>query len=288
MTFSATRWFARKGQEFQKIRGIVNFYSWARSKIRHGGLIFLPDEDILQKVMTDLHLSSMQSHHYYLQELLNNEEMRSQYEEMSLKYDVKKYKNWKHRVTAFPGNVAIYYALIRELKPKIIVETGTATGSMTSYLLAALNKNNHGRLISLDLPPVSGRLTMNLSLPQNEVGYWIPESYRDRWTYILGDSKITLPKVMAEEQVDFFIHDSLHTRSHMLFEYSVARALMRDGSIIASDDVLWNNSFDDFLMMNRLSGWCPNSNPNLGVAINKFDKFETEVGTGISYGAAHR
>ena len=68
----------------------------------------------------------------------------------------------------------------------------------------------------------------------------------------------------------------------MLFEYSVARALMREGAIIASDDVLWNNSYDDFLMMNRLSGWSPNGNPNLSVTINRFDKFETDIGIGIS------
>jgi predicted O-methyltransferase YrrM len=192
------------------------------------------------------------------------------------------YKDWNQRVTSFPGNVAIYYALVRELKPDLIVETGTATGSMTSYILAALNRNQNGRLISLDLPPVSGKLTMDLSLPQEEVGYWIPNAYKERWTYLPGDSKVTLPRVMADEKVDFFIHDSLHTRTHMLFEYSVARALMPQGAIIASDDVLWNNSFDDFLMMNRLTGWAPNSNPNLAITINEFDKLETEIGIGIS------
>jgi hypothetical protein len=123
---------------------------------------------------------------------------------------------------------------------------------------------------------------MDLNLPQAEVGYWIPEAYKARWTHVVGDSKVTLPRIMAEEKVDFFIHDSLHTRSHMLFEYSVARALMREGAVIASDDVLWNNSFDDFLMMNRLFGWSPNSNPNLAVTINQFDKFESDIGIGIS------
>lgn len=282
MTFSATRLIARQAQKNAHIRAFVNSISRVRARIRQGGLTFIKDEDVLQAVLKAMQKVQTNTHQYYINELLSDENMERQYEAMRIKYNAKKYKNWEHRVKASPGNVSIYYALVRELKPNRIVETGTATGSMTSYLLAALNKNKCGQLTSLDLAPISGKLTMDLSLPQNEVGYWIPEVYKDRWTYIPGDSKVTLPRVMVDEKVDFFIHDSLHTRSHMLFEYAVARSLMREGAIIASDDVLWNNSFDDFLMLNRLTSWSPNGNPNIAVAINQFDKFETDIGTGIS------
>lgn len=282
MTFLIARWLARQSQRNDRLHTLVNSFSWARAKIRHGGMIFSKDTEILKTVMKAVGKTPIKSHLHYLQELKDDVAMRLQFEEMSARHNITKYENWNHRVEAFPGNVAIYYALVRELKPSVIVETGTATGSMTSYLLAALNKNKHGRLISLDLPPMSGKLTMNFGLQREEIGYWIPEAYRDRWAYIVGDSKLTLPKVMAEEKVDFFIHDSLHTRTHMLFEYSVARALMSERAIIASDDVLWNNGFDDFLMANRLFGWAPNSNPNLAVTVNKFDKFEAEVGIGIT------
>jgi hypothetical protein len=67
----------------------------------------------------------------------------------------------------------------------------------------------------------------------------------------------------------------------MLFEYSVARVLMPLGSIIASDDVLWNNSFDDFLMTNKLRGYSPYSNPNIAVTVNSFDAFEVEQGLDV-------
>ena len=39
-----------------------------------------------------------------------------------------KYQNWYDRIFNNQANVLLYYALIRELKPKIIVETGTAQG----------------------------------------------------------------------------------------------------------------------------------------------------------------
>jgi predicted O-methyltransferase YrrM len=282
MTYSFMRWAARQSQKKNTLRSAVNLLSKIRTKVRQGGLTFLRDEDLLEIVMKNMKKEQSRSHHHYVQELKDNKIIRNQYDLMCEKYKVKKYKSWEHKLDSFPGNIAVYYGLIRELKPNIIVETGTATGSMTSYLLAALNKNNNGRLISLDLPPVSGKLTMDLTLSNAEVGYWIPDAYKDRWTYLLGDSKITLPRVMVAEKVDFFIHDSLHTRSHMLFEYSVARVLMPEGGIIASDDILWNNSYDNFLMINGLTGWAPNSNPNIGVTINKFDKFETKIGTGIS------
>ena len=86
---------------------------------------------------------------------------------------------------------------------------------------------------------------------------------------------------MPEETVDVFIHDSLHTRTHMVFEYAVARALLRPGALILSDDVLWNNGFDDFLMLNELTGYAPFCNSNIAGVMNCFDAFETEVGTGI-------
>ena len=69
------------------------------------------------------------------------------------KRGINKYFNWEDRVLNNPSNVLIYYALIRELKPKLIVETGTASGSMTSFILSALSKNKTGKLISIDLPP---------------------------------------------------------------------------------------------------------------------------------------
>lgn len=281
MTFKILREIGRRGQKTVALRSIAEIFSKVRCDIRSGGLKFISDQDIFTKILNETGRKEVNGFDFYVGELVENETLARQFTNMCIKYGATKYRSWEEKISRFPGNVAIYYALVREVCPRVVVETGTATGSMTSYILAALNKNNIGRLISIDIPPVSGQLTMDISLSEGDIGYWIPDSYKDRWRYLVGDAKLLLPRVLVDEQVDFFVHDSLHTRSHMMFEYSVARALMSAGSIIASDDVLWNNSFDDFLMTNRLRGYAPFSNPNLGIVVNTFDKFETDEGLNI-------
>ena len=73
-----------------------------------------------------------------------------------------------------------------------------------------MHKNNNGRLISIDIPSQAGKLTMETNLASKEVGKLIPDVYRDRWELHLGDAKELLPKLLLENEVDVFIHDSLH------------------------------------------------------------------------------
>lgn len=176
------------------------------------------------------------------------------------------------------GNVSVFYALVRELQPGVAVETGTASGLMTSWMLAALARNGRGRLLSIDLPPRNGELTMEMTLSDSDVGYLVPQEYRGAWIRIAGDAKLHLPRVLADEPVDLFVHDSLHTRTHMLFELHVARALMRPGACIVSDDVLWNSAFFSFVDAHRLRSLGCISNPNVGVTRNEFDTYELDIG----------
>jgi predicted O-methyltransferase YrrM len=46
--------------------------------------------------------------------------------------------------------------------------------------------------------------------------------------------------------VDMFIHDSLHTYEHMVWEYRVAFPQIRPGGLLVSDDALWNAAFPEF------------------------------------------
>jgi len=179
------------------------------------------------------------------------------------------------------GNLVTYYGLIRELRPSIVVETGTSAGESAGMILAALNKNKNGKLISINLPAVAGQLTMEATVRPTEVGCMIPERYRDRWEYVCGDAKEFLPKILAQNRADIFIHDSLHTRTHMLYELNVARALLPEGGVIISDDVLWNKAFVRFLESHNLYGVACESNPNLAVTVNSFDDYEKSIGLGI-------
>ncbi|MFL6007370.1 MAG: O-methyltransferase [Gaiellaceae bacterium] len=153
-----------------------------------------------------------------------------------------------------PSAGAFLYALVRDLRPNTIVETGTASGISTTYLLAALARNGGGRLVSIDLPfvQVGGDELLRPVVPgssispgdssplppSKEPGWAIPVALRDRWEVRLGDSRELLPALMNElGEIDIFFHDSLHTREHMLFEFQTAWPNLRRGGILAADDV---------------------------------------------------
>jgi hypothetical protein len=77
---------------------------------------------------------------------------------------------------------------------------------------------------------------------------------------------------------DIFIHDSLHTTTHQTFEYETARSLMRNNTVIASDDIRANDSFPNFLRLHNLRGYAPLRQTNFGITVNQFDPYEIECG----------
>ena len=260
------------------------FSSWGKfaQKVFQTRHTILPRSDYYEAVLRLCGISPRKALSDYRDELLKNDLVRRNYvgaiEEGRLE---KKYRVYEEKIGRNEGNVVNYYALIREFQPNVVVETGTAAGSMTAWVLAALEANVKGKLISIDLPPVKGKLAMDLTITKADVGFLVPREYHHRWEYLLGDAKVMLPRVCAENEVDVFIHDSLHTRTHMLFEYNVARCLMKPNKVILSDDILWNRSFFDFVRSHKLRSLGCISNPNLGMTVNKFDDYELGVGTGI-------
>ncbi|MHC4655649.1 MAG: class I SAM-dependent methyltransferase [Planctomycetota bacterium] len=218
---------------------------------------------------------------YYRDELMSDKLLEETYlRATDFNKDLKIEKTFG-KVIKRENYVTNYYALIRERKPKIVVETGTADGCLTGWILSAMHKNNCGKLLSIDIPPQKGKLTMATSLSADNVGHLIPNAYHDRWEYHAGDAKELLPKLLIENVVDIFIHDSLHTRTHMLFEYNCARALMRPGTIIISHDILWNGAFFSFVASHNMKGFSSISGPNLGLTVNEFDPYEERIGLGV-------
>jgi predicted O-methyltransferase YrrM len=263
------------------LRPIVTALARWRARRRGGGVVYVNDDDLLTLLVGGTGRACTRSFGDYLRELREDEPLRRTFEDVKARYQLERDGDWDARLTRLPGNAVLFYALVRELQPELTVETGTARGSMTSWILAALERNAKGRLISIDLPAVAGQLAMSISVAPEDTGCFIPEAYRRRWDYRMGDAKVLLPQVMAEQAVDLFIHDSLHARTHMVFEYAVARALMREGSVIVSDDIGWNNGYVDFLALHRLTGYAPFSNPNISAFVNMFDAAERALGLGI-------
>lgn len=141
----------------------------------------------------------------------------------------------------YAKKVVLQYALVRAAKPKVILETGVASGVSTAYLLLALKNNGQGTLNSIELGDTA-------YLPPGRAPGWIvPEWLRDRWTMHIGDSRALLtPLAKQLAPLDFYIHDSLHTYDHMKFEFEQAIPFLKSGGILIADDALWNPAFPEF------------------------------------------
>ncbi len=171
----------------------------------------------------------------------------------------------QHQLWDRQGYRLLFYLLVRKYKPDVIVETGVGRGVSSAYILCAMQENDKGHLYSIDLPPESAavdevnegdhvrhQLADGQRHKHYEVGYFVPEFLRNRWTLTLGDARKHLPPLLEKlERIDIFYHDSLHTYDHMTFEFETAWPHLRDGGLLLSDDVLWNRAFFDICKQKR-------------------------------------
>ena len=141
----------------------------------------------------------------------------------------------------YAKKVLVQYAAIRAFTPNVVVETGVAGGVCTSYVLLALQKNGRGKLHSIEVGDPK------YLPPGKQPGWIVPDWLRDNWDLRIGDSRALLPQLLSERAViDVFIHDSLHTYDHMLWEFRAAYPWLRAGGLLISDDAVWNSAFSEF------------------------------------------
>jgi hypothetical protein len=125
--------------------------------------------------------------------------------------------------------------------PSAVVETGVAHGVTTRIVLEALMRQGRGHLWSVDLPfPFDHRL-------HGETAVVVPQSCRERWTYVEGTSRKRLPGVVkGADEVNVFIHDSLHTARNTLFEMEQVARAMPAGGVMLVDDIKSHAGFSAF------------------------------------------
>jgi len=132
------------------------------------------------------------------------------------------------------------YAIARLMKPKTVVETGVCYGVTSAHLLTALERNDNGRLCSIDLPPLGKN-------NNDYVGWLVPEDLQKRWTLRRGTSRKLLGPVLKElGPVDLFVHDSLHTYKNMRMEFEMVWPHLTGGGVLIADDIEGNNAFQEF------------------------------------------
>jgi hypothetical protein len=90
-----------------------------------------------------------------------------------------------------------WYAMVRALKPQLVLETGIKHGLGSLVLLRALQRNaqegSPGRLISLDMDPFSG--------------WVVPERLRSNWETVFASTFDGLEPALEGREVDLFICD---------------------------------------------------------------------------------
>ena len=140
------------------------------------------------------------------------------------------------------------YVVCKALNPAHVVETGVAYGVTSAYILRALSEQGAGKLHSIDLPP--------LARDSNSfVGHCVPSELRRRWDLRIGSARKLLPDLLREQTPDVFVHDSLHTYSHMKWELALALASIRPGGVLIADDIEGNRAFEEALHHPRAGAW---------------------------------
>ena len=158
------------------------------------------------------------------------------------------------------------YILIRAFRPLKVVETGTAYGVSSAFILQALQENGEGVLHSVDLPPLGPDA-------DRYVGYLVPPDLRSRWVLHRGSARRVLPRLLADiGPIQMFVHDSLHTYEHMLWEFQTAGASLAGQACLLSDDIARNAAFQT---------WCDSARPTMTYAVSgvgSFHRPSTEAG----------
>jgi len=112
-----------------------------------------------------------------------------------------------------------WYMIIRAIQPDNVVETGTHLGLGTCVIAAALLRNGHGRVTTIDI--------------DSDAGHLIDEPYASVIDRIVGSSVDELAKL---SDVDMFLHDSLHTYEYEAKELAAVESSLAAGALVMSDN----------------------------------------------------
>jgi predicted O-methyltransferase YrrM len=121
----------------------------------------------------------------------------------------------------------LYYHLVRELRPSVVVEIGTAFGVSGMYWVAGLEDNNVGHLTTFE-PNETWRAIAVRNL--SAIG--------SRFTSVSGTFedlyRETLP---MDAEIDFAFIDGIHTSAFVYPQVSLLKERMRHGSLLILDDI---------------------------------------------------
>jgi len=117
-----------------------------------------------------------------------------------------------------------WYALVRALKPRTVVETGVHTGLGSCVLASALLRNRaegyEGQYFGTDIIPQSG--------------WFFHGRYREAGEILIGDSIESLERLQGP--IDMFINDSDHSPEYEEREYSCIASKLSNSAVVLGDN----------------------------------------------------
>jgi hypothetical protein len=147
---------------------------------------------------------------------------------------------------------SLLYLLVRAARPERVVETGVRPGYSTAWMLAALDANGTGELVSLGPGPTAGRPS---GVQDVSVGQFVPPGLRTRWTLALGNTEDRLREILAAtHRVDLFFYDNGPDGARARFELRAAWDALSDRGILLAHHVDATPAWADFC---RLQGLAP-------------------------------
>lgn len=136
-----------------------------------------------------------------------------------------------------------WYALVRMLKPRLVIESGIDRGMGTCILAAAILRNTQegreGKVIGLDINPYAGAYIGGIYQTVIET------VYRDSLEYLRS----------MNHEVDLFIHDSDHSWEHEMGEYESVKGKLTPDGVLVSDNAQASDCLHEFACRNAMRFW---------------------------------
>jgi hypothetical protein len=127
-----------------------------------------------------------------------------------------------------------WYAMVRALKPRLVVETGVSHGVGSCVIASAILKNrsegHEGRYLGTDWDP--------------DAGFLLSGAYAEAGQILYGDSISSLEKL--DDSIDLFINDSDHSFEYEAQEYGVINPMLSARSVVLGDNSHVSPSLRDF------------------------------------------
>lgn len=216
---------------------ISNWFKWLYTSREHTNLTYNLEPlnvQYMAAMIAEVTGRSNQEILKYISDLENDHELRLHITGLSVNGERSYLADKEARYARRAG----WYAIVRALKPRVVVETGIDKGLGACVIAAALKKNSEegteGRYYGTDINP--------------KAGYFFTDPYSKYGEILYGDSIESLEKL--DENIDLLINDSDHSAEYEMREYESVKNKLNPGAIIVGDNAHCSESLYVFSTIN--------------------------------------